>query len=122
MPVRLGPPGGPASVHTKLGWALQGPSRLLEPHLQPQECIYISSASPEAELFGQVESLWQLDTLPYRSEKVVSRSRQDAEAIHILEEKTIRINVNGVQQYTTPLLWKKSLPPLNAPKEAVMVL
>ncbi len=121
-PVRLGPPGGPAAVHTKLGWTLQGPSRLLKPHLQPQECLFISCASPEAELFGQVERLWQLDTLPYQSEKVVSRSRQDAKAIHILEEKTTRIDVNGVQRYATPLLWKESLPPLNAPKEAVMAL
>ncbi len=121
-PVRLGPPGGPAAVYTKLGWTLQGPSRLLKPHLQPQECLFISCASPEAELFGQVERLWQLDTLPYQSEKVVSRSRQDAKAIHILEEKTTRIDVNGVQRYATPLLWKESLPPLNAPKEAVMAL
>ncbi len=35
-PVRLGSTGGPAAVHTKLGWNLQGPSRLLKLHLQPQ--------------------------------------------------------------------------------------
>lgn len=73
-PVRLGPPGGPAAVHTMLGWTLQGPSRLIKPHLQAQECLFISCVSPEAELFRQVEKLWQLDTLPYQSEKVVSRS------------------------------------------------
>lgn len=28
-PVRLGPPGGPAAVRTRLGWALQGPTRLV---------------------------------------------------------------------------------------------
>lgn len=121
-PVRLGPPGGPAAVHTKLGWTLQGPSRLIKPHLQAQECLFISCVSPEAELFCQVEKLWQLDTLPYQSEKVVSRSRQDAEAIRLLEEKTIRIDVNGVKRYATPLLWKELPPPLNAPKEAVMAL
>ncbi|KAG1936295.1 hypothetical protein F2P79_018645 [Pimephales promelas] len=66
--------------------------------------------------------LKNLDTLPYLSEKVVSRSRQDAEAIRLLEEKTIRIDVNGVKRYATPLLWKESPPPLNSPKEAVMAL
>ncbi|XP_073719442.1 uncharacterized protein [Misgurnus anguillicaudatus] len=121
-PVRLGPPGGPAAVHTKLGWTLQGPSSLLNPSLHSQECLFISCLSPKDELFRQVENLWKLDTLPYRSEKVVSRSRQDAEAIHLLEEKTIRIDVDGVKRYATPLLWKESPPPLNSPKEAVMAL
>lgn len=121
-PVRLGPPGGPAAVHTKLGWTLQGPSSFLNPSLHSQECLFISCLSPENELFRQVENLWKLDTLPYRSEKVVSRSRQDAEAIHLLEEKTIRIDVDGVKRYATPLLWKESPPPLNAPKEAVMAM
>lgn len=29
-PVRLGPPGGPAAIRTRLGWVLQGPTRLLQ--------------------------------------------------------------------------------------------
>lgn len=28
-PVRLGPPGGPAAIHTRLGWMLQGPSSVI---------------------------------------------------------------------------------------------
>ncbi|XP_063766006.1 uncharacterized protein LOC134882305 [Eleginops maclovinus] len=119
-PVRLGPPGGPAAVKTKLGWALQGPSKLLRHSLTTQQCLWTSSTPTTAELLGHVEKLWQLDTLPYRSEKLVTRSRQDTEAVRILEEKTVRVTVEGVQRYATPLLWKKDLPPLVAPKEAVM--
>lgn len=121
-PVRLGPKGAPAAVHTRLGWTLQGPSRFLCPRLQPQECFFVSCGTPDSELFNQVERLWKLDILPYRSDKVVTRSHQDAEALRILEEKTIRVNVVGVNRYATPLLWKESLPPLNAPKEAVLAL
>lgn len=121
-PVRLGPPGGPAAVHTRLGWTLQGPSKFLQPLLQPQQCLFVSCLSSEAELFSQVEKLWKLDILPYQSEKVVTRSRQDTDAIRILQEKTIRVDVGGVKRYATPLLWKETLPPLHAPKEAVLTL
>lgn len=119
-PVRLGPPGGPAAVKTRLGWSLQGPSKLLKHSLTPQQCLLTSIVPSTSELLRHVEKLWQLDTLPYRSEKLVTRSRQDAEAVRILEEKTVRVQVNGVLRYATPLLWKKDLPPLVAPKEAVM--
>lgn len=37
-PVRLGHPGGPAAVRTRLGWALQGPSRF---HNTTEVSIYI---------------------------------------------------------------------------------
>ncbi len=121
-PVRLGPKGAPAAVHTRLGWTLQGLSRFLCPRLQQQECFFVSCGTPDSELFNQVERLWKLDILPYRSDKVVTRSHQDAEALRILEEKTIRVNVVGVNRYATPLLWKESLPPMNAPKEAVFTL
>ncbi|CAI5672528.1 unnamed protein product, partial [Oreochromis niloticus] len=119
-PVRLGPPGGPAAVHTRLGWTLQGPSRFLHQRLTPQQCLFTSGASPEAELFSHVERLWKMDTLPYWSERLITRSRQDAEAIQRLEERTIRITVDGVNRYATPLLWKKNLPPRCATPEAVL--
>ncbi|KAG7518329.1 hypothetical protein JOB18_031312 [Solea senegalensis] len=89
-PVRLGPPGGPAAVCTRLGWTLQGPSKFLRHRLTPQQCLFTSCASPEAKLFSHVERLWQMDTLPYRSERLITRSRQDAEAIRRLEEKTTK--------------------------------
>lgn len=50
----------------------------------------------------QVEKLWLVDTVPFRSEKVVTHTKQDAEAISILETKTIRVEVDGMQRYATP--------------------
>ncbi|KAM9753665.1 uncharacterized protein ACNS7B_006885 [Menidia menidia] len=119
-PVRLGPPGGPAAVHTRLGWTLQGPSKFLRHRLTPKQCLFTSCNPLEAELFRHVERLWQMDTLPYQSERLITRSRQDAEAIRRLDEKTIRVTVDGVKRYATPLLWKENLPPLCAPQEAVL--
>lgn len=118
-PVRLGPPGGPAAVNTKLGWTLQGPTRLVQQQLQSSQCLHVSTFSPSAELFQHVERLWQLDVLPYRSEKLVTRSRQDKEAIALLEQKTVRVDVEGTQRYATPLLRVKNMPKLQAQKEAV---
>ncbi|KAK7938318.1 hypothetical protein WMY93_001644 [Mugilogobius chulae] len=119
-PVRLGPPGGPAAVHTRLGWTLQGPTSLLCHQLSPQQCLFTICNPPEAELLKHVEKLWQLDVLPYRSERLITRSRQDAEAVHTLEKKTTRVMVDGVNRYATPLLWKQNVIPLNASKEAVL--
>ncbi|KAG5274636.1 hypothetical protein AALO_G00138470, partial [Alosa alosa] len=39
-PVRLGPPGGPAAIKTRLGWTLQGPTKLLQHRLSPQQCLF----------------------------------------------------------------------------------
>ncbi|XP_049321160.1 uncharacterized protein LOC111190943 [Astyanax mexicanus] len=119
-PVRLGPPGGPAAIKTRLGWTLQGPSRLTELRLSSQQCLFTSLSPLEVELRRNVEKLWQLDTLPQRCEKQVTRSREDQQAIDLLEAKTIRVEVDGVLRYATPLLWKKNFPALQAPMEAVM--
>ncbi len=120
QPVRLGPPGGPAAVKTRLGWTLQGPSKFLEFIPHTPQCLFTSVSLAPNDLSSQVERLWQMDILPYRNEKLVIRSKQDTEAMRILEEKTIRVEVKSVQRYATPLLWKTSLPPLAAPKEAVL--
>lgn len=119
-PVHLGPPGGPAAVKTNLGWTLQGPSKFLEHIPHTQQCLFTSVSLAPNDLYSQVERLWQMDILPYQNERLVTRSKQDAEAVRILEEKTMRVEVEGVQRYATPLLWKISPPPLAAPKEAVM--
>ncbi|XP_057695374.1 uncharacterized protein LOC130917729 [Corythoichthys intestinalis] len=121
-PVRLGPPDGPAAVKTILGWTLQGPSRHLNSAFPSAHCFFTSGHLPQADLFTHVERLWQLDVLPYRSEKAVTRSREDSEALKTLAERTTRVEVNGVQRYATPLIWKKNLPQLQAPKEAVLGL
>ncbi|KAJ8405628.1 hypothetical protein AAFF_G00316080 [Aldrovandia affinis] len=119
QPVHLGPPGGPAVVNTKLGWTLQGPTKYGKGCVSSQ-CLLTSTLSPSAELFRQVEKLWQLDTLPYRSKKLITRSKQDQEAVNLLDAKMVRVDVDGVQRYATPLLRVKDMPRLQASKEAVL--
>ncbi|KAL0171399.1 hypothetical protein M9458_031710, partial [Cirrhinus mrigala] len=119
-PVRLGPPGGPAAIKTKLGWTLQGPVRLLETQLQPQQCLFLSLTPAALELKRDVEKLWQLDVLPFRCEKQVTRSREDQQAINLLETRTTLVEVKGIVRYATPLLRRKDSPFFSAPKEAVM--
>lgn len=54
-PVRLGPAGGPAAVHTPLGWALQGPDGLL-PHRVPTPQCYLMTLGPTSnDIYQQVE-------------------------------------------------------------------
>nr|XP_055076729.1 uncharacterized protein LOC129455971 [Misgurnus anguillicaudatus] len=119
-PVRLGPPGGPAALKTRLGWTLQGPTRLVEQSIHAQQCLLTFTIPQVSELFRNVEKLWQVDVLPLRNEKEVTRSRQDQEALHILETKTTRVEVDGVLRYATPLLRRKDIPRFEAPKEMVM--
>ncbi|XP_030609347.1 uncharacterized protein LOC115796997 [Archocentrus centrarchus] len=118
--VRLGPPGAPAAVKTQLGWTLQGPTKHIKQQSITQQCLQLSTLSPTAELLHSVERLWQLDVLPYKNERLVTRSRQDQDAVHLLETKTVRVNVDGIQRYATPLLRVKDMPQLKAPKEAVL--
>ncbi|XP_065144932.1 uncharacterized protein [Paramisgurnus dabryanus] len=101
-PVRLGPHGGPAAVKTKLGWTLQGPTRYTKQQATSQQCLHISTLSSTSELLQSVERLWQLDVLPYRSEKLVTRSRQDQEAVRLLEAKTKRVEVDGFSATLLP--------------------
>ncbi|KAL2093214.1 hypothetical protein ACEWY4_010526 [Coilia grayii] len=119
-PVRLGPPGGPAAVKTRLGWTIQGPTSVIRQHLQPQQCLHIGIQSPADQLRHHVEKLWQMDVLPYRNERMVTRSKQDQEAVDLLEARTVRVDVNGVQRYATPLLRVKDMPCLHTSKEAVL--
>ncbi|XP_035235202.1 uncharacterized protein LOC118206521 [Anguilla anguilla] len=119
-PVHLGPPGGPAAVKTNLGWTLQGPAKYLQQQLPPAQCLFTAISSPSAELFRQVERLWQLDTLPFKSERLVTRSRQDKYAVDLLETDTTRVEVDGVHRYATPLLRVQTMPKLQVPKEVVM--
>ncbi|XP_072569309.1 uncharacterized protein [Paramormyrops kingsleyae] len=119
-PVRLGPPGGPAAIRTRLGWTLQGPTRFTESQLRPQQCLLASLSPLEVELKRNVENLWKLDVLPPREEKQVIRSREDQQAIDLLESKTTRVEVDGVLRYAAPLLRRKNFPLFQAPLEAVM--
>lgn len=119
-PVRLGRPGGPAALKTRLGWTLQGPARAFIHQPSAIQCLFTNSHSPTTELFQHVSKLWQMDVLPYRNEKLVTRSKQDTAAVKRLEDQTIRVEVDGVHRYATPLLWKENKPMLHAPKEAVL--
>ncbi|KAJ7992731.1 hypothetical protein DPEC_G00281710 [Dallia pectoralis] len=85
-PVRLGLKGGPAAIKTRLGWMLQGPVRFTDHPLRPRQCLQTSIIPPSEELLRNVEKLWQVDTLPFRNEKEVTRSKQDQEAISLLGE------------------------------------
>lgn len=118
--VRRGPLGGPAALKTKLGWSLQGPARDIQGSTVPPHCFHLTCSRPQAELLRNVERLWQLDTLPQRNEKVITRSKQDQAALSLLDTKTCRVNVDGIARYATPLLRIKESPPLKAPKESVM--
>lgn len=118
-PVRFGPPGGPAAIKTRLGWTLQGPVQHLQREINEQHCFFIATSSPATDLYKYVERLWQMDVLPWHSEKNSTRSRQDHEAITLLDEKTVRVEVDGIKRYATPLLRVKNMPQLNAPKQAV---
>lgn len=99
-PVRLGPPGGPAAIHTRLGWTLQGPSSVICQLDRPQQCLLTSVPPQVNELMRHVERLWQTDVVPPRSDKVVTRSKQDNEAIALLESKTTRVEVDAVLRCT----------------------
>ena len=55
-----------------------------------------------------------MDVLPYRNEKLVVRSRQDQEAIHLLQEQPVRVKVDGIERYATPLLRVKHMLQLHA--------
>ncbi|KAJ7994016.1 hypothetical protein DPEC_G00261580 [Dallia pectoralis] len=99
---------------------LQGPVRFTDHPLRPRQCLQTSIIPPSEELLRNVEKLWQVDTLPFRNEKEVTRSKQDQEAISLLEAKTIRVDIDGVLRYATPLLRKKDMPRFQAPREAVI--
>lgn len=54
--------------------------------------------------------------------KLVTRSKQDHEAMDLLRANTVRLEVDGVLRYATPLLHVKNMPTLSAPPEAVLAI
>nr|XP_055033759.1 uncharacterized protein LOC129422083 [Misgurnus anguillicaudatus] len=119
QPICKGPIGGPIAVHTPLGWSLQGPMSPMQPSRGSQQCLYITTVSNRDDLIQHVERLWQVDTLPYNT-KMVTRSKQDKEAYTLLQNATIRVTVDGIQRYATPLLRRTPLNILHADKTAVL--
>lgn len=55
-PVRLGPSGGPAANHTKLGWTLQGPASIVR-HLVPLQKSLLTAVGPQGA--GPDEECWE---------------------------------------------------------------
>ncbi|XP_051246563.1 uncharacterized protein LOC127357957 [Dicentrarchus labrax] len=86
------------------------------------QCLFTSLPPQMDELYHHVERLWQMDTVPHRPEREVTRSKQDQQAVALLDTKTVRTEVDGVGRYATPLLRHAAMPPLQAPKESVMAL
>ncbi|KAK7877689.1 hypothetical protein WMY93_031608 [Mugilogobius chulae] len=119
QPVRAGPSGGPIAICTRLGWSLQGPSEIM-PVSSNQSCLHIATESSYTELFKNVERLWHIDTLPYVSEKSVTRSKQDQQALTLLQTTSERVSVDNVPRYATPLLRRQPVTALCAPPDAVM--
>ncbi|XP_065099626.1 uncharacterized protein [Paramisgurnus dabryanus] len=120
-PVLLGPPGGPAAVKTRLGWTLQGPTHEIQHGVNSHQCFF-TSVLPNSDLLDHVERLWKMDVVPYHNDKVVTRSKLDQDAVRLLQEKTVRVEVDGIMRYATPLLRVQNMPSLTMPKDAVLPL
>ncbi|KAI4901563.1 hypothetical protein NFI96_009437 [Prochilodus magdalenae] len=116
-PVRQGNKGGPIAIHTG---PYKGPKLVFEIHHQCTSAFCSQQSTLMTFSIGKLERLWQLDVLPYRNEKLVVRSREDQEAIQLLENKTKRVSINGVLRYATPLLWKSGTPKLSGSIQSVM--
>ncbi|KAI2647089.1 Gag-Pro-Pol polyprotein [Labeo rohita] len=119
-PIRLGPAGGPVAVRTQLGWVLQGPDGLLPHQVPSPQCLFTSLTPLRDPVYQHVERLWQLDVLPSRSEKMITRSKQDQMAVDMLETRSRRVEVDGVWRYATPLLRAPDGPPLKGTMESVL--
>ena len=117
---RLGPSGGPAAVHTQLGRALQGPDGLTPRPVPTQQCLLTSFGPITEDLYQLVEHRWQLDVLPLKCEKPITRSRHNQEAVNILESRTKRVQVGDALRHASPLLGIKKAPLLRTSEEAVM--
>lgn len=105
-----GPPWWSSRGSTRLGWTLQGPASLVPTQKKSISCTLTCFKS---ELLKHIERLWQIDTLPYVNEKTVTRTKQDKLALDLLQRKTVRIKVDGVMRYATPLLRAPNFPVLH---------
>lgn len=107
--VLTGPIGAPVAVCTRLGWAVQGPTSFLQHPPGESSFLHLSVDTPCSNLHKDVQRLWQLDILPYKSEREVTRSKQDQTALTMLDEKSTTVIVEGVLRYATPLLRKRKV-------------
>src|SRR4029434_6201395 len=61
--VRLGPPGGPAALRTRLGWTLQGPFKVPMHQSSTPQCLLTGNETPSAEHRCQVTKPRQRDVI-----------------------------------------------------------
>ncbi|KAI7812616.1 hypothetical protein IRJ41_005718 [Triplophysa rosa] len=94
------------------------PMSPMQPSWGFQQCLHMTVPTND-DLIHHVEKLWQVETLPYNT-KMVTRSKEDKEAYTLLQNATVRVTVDGVQRYATPLLRRNPLSLLNAEKPAVL--
>ena len=119
--VCFGPPGASAAHNTQLGWTLQGPTFLQE-RPNASQALFTSTGTSYTELSYHVKKLWQIDILPFKSEKLITRPRQDKAAMKALEAKTVRVKMDGTKRYATPLPRIHNVPNLQAPMESAILL
>lgn len=119
QPVRAGPSGGPIAICTKLGWSLQGPSETIPVSSHQPSCLHIATESPYTELLKNVERLWQIGTLPYVSEKTAIRSKQDQQALALLQTASECVSVDDTHRYAMPLLRRQPVITFHAAPDAV---
>ncbi|XP_055008882.1 uncharacterized protein LOC129408678 [Boleophthalmus pectinirostris] len=92
QPVRAGPPGGLLAVYTALGWVPQGPANLSPQPADITHCYF--TMSPTSELQRHVERLWQVDILPFANTNTATRSKEDQQALELLEQRTVKVEVD----------------------------
>ncbi len=119
-PVRWGSPGAPFFVFTRLGWTLQGPVPSVRGPSTPHQCMLTSLVPVQDELLDHIQRLWQLDTVSYHECKEVTHSKQDQEALQLLDCKTLTLEIDGVRRLATLLLRHKDMPLLNAQRDSVL--
>ncbi|KAK0139052.1 hypothetical protein N1851_024407 [Merluccius polli] len=86
--VRLGPPGSPAALHTRLGWTLHGPTSFVQDSSSDAQCFFLTSPAKD-QLQRDVERFWQIEVFPYsKNPKAIIRSKQDQQALECLEQQS----------------------------------
>lgn len=68
------------------------------------QCLFLSGTPISTQLQQDIEQLWQMDQLPFRSEKAIIQSKLDQYVFDCLDQLTTKKTVNGVFRYVTPLL------------------
>lgn len=82
-PVRLGPPGSPAAVHTRLGWTLQGPVQLTGRPTNSVQCLFTSAPPQLQKTPKPVEMPWQTASVPCQLEERTLLSKDQQVAVNL---------------------------------------